>query len=204
LIKLANKIKEISKLILKEEIRTRKQVSAIIEEQELSKDDLLTMFRQILEIHALEDNITNLLSKAVLQDASHLYAGQETVAVGTSAALRDDDLITSPHRGHRQGHAHGDKVTQTPEAQQSHSNKMMAEVRGHTGDGCKGKGGLMHIANDNRGTLVATRIVSENIPVAVGAGLAQKLQGIDNVVMCFFGDGVSTALLATLEEGMSA
>jgi TPP-dependent pyruvate/acetoin dehydrogenase alpha subunit len=202
LIKLANKIKESSKLIPKEEVRTMKQVSAIIEEQELSKEDLLRMLRQILEIHALEDNIANLHNNAVLKDASHLFAGQEPVAVGAIAALRDDDLITSTYHGHGKGYAHGDKVTKTLEAQQTHSNKMMADVRGQTGEYCLGKGGSIHIANVNRGTLGATGIVGENLPV--GANIAQKLQDIDNVVVCFFGGGASTALLAILEEGMSA
>ena len=79
------------------------KVSAMIEEQALTKEDLMTFLRQEMEIRALENNIANLLSKAVLKGASHLYAGQEAVAVGAVAALRDDDLITSTHRGH--GHA---------------------------------------------------------------------------------------------------
>ncbi|MHC1785236.1 MAG: pyruvate dehydrogenase complex E1 component subunit beta [Anaerolineaceae bacterium] len=178
-------------MLLKEEVRTLEQVSAIIEDQELSKEDLLTMLRQVMEIRALEDNIADLLSKAVLKGASHLYAGQEAVAVGAIAALRDDDLITSTHRGHGHAHAHGDKAAKTPEARQTHYNKMMAEVLGRTGGYCKGKGGSMHIADVKHGNLGATGIVGGNIPVAVGAGLAQKLQGTDKVIVCFFGDGAT-------------
>ncbi|MBC8254253.1 MAG: dehydrogenase [Ardenticatenia bacterium] len=144
-----------------------------------------------MEIRAFENNIANLLSKAVLKGASHLYAGQEAVAVGAVSALRDDDLITSTHRGHGHGHAHGDKAAKTPEAKQEHFNKMMAEVLGRSGGYCKGKGGSMHIADVAHGNLGATGIVGGNIPVAVGAALAQKLQGTDNVVLCFFGDGAS-------------
>jgi 2-oxoisovalerate dehydrogenase E1 component len=167
------------------------RVSAMVEEQALTKDQLMTYLRQIMEIRALENNIATLLGKAVLKGASHLYAGQEAVAVGAVAALRDDDLITSTHRGHGHAHAHGDTAAKTPEAKQEHFNKMMAEVLGRSGGYCKGKGGSMHIADVAHGNLGATGIVGGNIPVAVGAALAQKLQATDRVVVCFFGDGAS-------------
>ena len=163
----------------------------MIEEQGLTKEELLGYLRQVMEIRAIENNIANLLSKAVLKGASHLYAGQEAVAVGAIAALRDDDMITSTHRGHGHAHAHGDKYARTTEAKQEHYNKMMAEVLGKSGGYCKGKGGSMHIADVEHGNLGATGIVGGNIPVAVGAALAQKIQGTDRVVVCFFGDGAT-------------
>ena len=170
---------------------TEENISAVIEEQALTREELLTYLRQMMEIRALENNIAELLSKAVLKGASHLYAGQEAVAVGAIAALRDDDLITSTHRGHGHAHAHGDRAAKTPETQQDHFNKMMAEVLGKSGGYCKGKGGSMHIADVLHGNLGATGIVGGNIPVAVGAALAQKLSHTSRVVLCFFGDGAS-------------
>ncbi len=167
------------------------RLSAMIEEQSLTKRDLMTYLRQIMEIRAFENNIAALLGKGVLKGASHLYAGQEAVAVGAIAALRDDDLVTSTHRGHGHAHAHGDRAAGTPEAQQEHFNKMMAEVLGRSGGYCKGKGGSMHIADVAHGNLGATGIVGGNIPVAVGAALAQKVLGTDRAVLCFFGDGAS-------------
>jgi 2-oxoisovalerate dehydrogenase E1 component len=170
---------------------TAEKVSAMIEEQALTKEELMDYLRQVMEIRAFENNIATLLGKAVLKGASHLYAGQEAVAVGAVGALRDDDLITSTHRGHGHAHAHGDTAAKTPEAKQAHFDKMMAEVLGRSGGYCKGKGGSMHIADVAHGNLGATGIVGGNIPVAVGAALAQKLQGTDRVVLCFFGDGAS-------------
>jgi len=178
-------------MLPKEEVRSLEQVSAMVEEQELTKEELMTMLRQIMEIRALEDNIADLLGKALLKGASHLYAGQEAVAVGAVAALHEDDLITSTHRGHGHAHAHGDSAARTPNDKQIHYNKMMAEVLGRSGGYCKGKGGSMHIADVKHGNLGATGIVGGNLPVAVGAALAQKLLGTDRVVLCFFGDGAS-------------
>ena len=173
----------------KENVRTLEELTALIEEQSLTKEQLMNYLRQMMEIRALENNIANLLSKAVLKGASHLYAGQEAVAVGAVGALRDSDLITSTHRGHGHAHAHGDSAAEDPEAKQEHYNKMMAEVLGKSCGYCKGKGGSMHIADVDHGNLGATGIVGGNIPVAVGAALAQKLQGTNSVVACFFGDG---------------
>ncbi len=167
------------------------RISALIEEQALTKEQLLTYLRQVLEIRAFENNISTLLGKAVLQGASHLYAGSEAVAVGAVGALQEGDLITSTHRGHGHAHAHGDTAAKTPEEKQAHYNKMVAEVLGKTGGYCKGKGGSMHIADVSHGNLGATGIVGGNIPVAVGAALAQKLMKTGKVVLCFFGDGAS-------------
>ncbi len=173
------------------ELTPAEKLSAMMEEQALTKLDLVTYLRQMLEIRALENQIGDLLGKAELKGASHLYAGEEAVAVGAVAALRSDDLITSTHRGHGHAHAHGDSAAQTPDAKQEHYNKMMAEVLGKATGYCKGKGGSMHIADVSHGNLGATGIVGGNLPVAVGAALAQKIQGTDRVVLCFFGDGAS-------------
>jgi 2-oxoisovalerate dehydrogenase E1 component len=175
----------------KVKVSLAEKVSAMIEEQALTREQLLTYLRQIMEIRAFEVSIAEMLGKAVLKGASHLYAGEEAVAVGAIAALRDGDLITSTHRGHGHAHAHGDMAATTPQAKQDHYNKMMAEVLGRSGGYCKGKGGSMHIADVTHGNLGATGIVGGNIPVAVGAALAQKLRGTNHVVLCFFGDGAS-------------
>ncbi len=172
-------------------IRLIEEITAKMEEQGITRQELLDCYRQMIEIRQLEDHIADLLGKGVLRGASHLYAGQEAVAVGAIAALREDDLITSTHRGHGHAHAHGDKVAKTAEEKQEHYNKMMAEVLGRWTGYCKGKGGSMHIADVAHGNLGATGIVGGNLPVAVGAALAQKLLGSDRVVLCFFGDGAS-------------
>ncbi len=165
--------------------------SALIEEQALTKEELMTMLRQMMELRAFENNISDLLGRAVLKGASHLYAGEEAVAIGAIAAIEEDDIITSTHRGHGHAHGHGDAHAATPEEKQMHFNKMMAEVLGKANGYCKGKGGSMHIADVDHGNLGATGIVGGNIPVAIGAALSQKLRKTGKVVLCFFGDGAS-------------
>ena len=165
--------------------------TALIEEQALTKEQLIGYLRQAMEIRAFENNISNLLGRAVLKGASHLYAGSEAVAVGAIGAIEEGDLVTSTHRGHGHAHAHGDSAAGSAKAKQEHFNKMMAEVLGKSGGYCKGKGGSMHIADVDHGNLGATGIVGGNIPVAVGAALVQKLEKTDKVVLCFFGDGAS-------------
>jgi len=159
--------------------------------KELQKDDLLRIYRQMWEIRLFEDKVYDLLGQNIIKGASHLYAGQEAVATGAIAALRDDDLITSTHRGHGHCLARGDCLAPDMASKQEHVNKMMAELCGRATGYCRGRGGSMHIADVEKGNLGATGIVGGNIPVATGAALSMKLQKQDRVVLCFFGDGAS-------------
>ncbi|NJN92911.1 MAG: dehydrogenase [Anaerolineales bacterium] len=120
----------------------------------------------------------------------HLCVGEEAAAVGTIAALRPDDLITSTHRGHGHAIAKGQNI-----------NDMMAELLGKETGVCLGRGGSMHMADLSLGSLGANGVVSGGIPLAVGAGLSTKLQGLDRVVICFFGDGATNT--ANFHESMN-
>src|ERR1043165_7083471 len=109
---------------------------------------------------------------------AHLYIGQEAVAVGVCEALRDDDYITSTHRGHGHCLAKGASV-----------DKMFAELLGKVDGYCRGKGGSMHIADQERGNLGANAVVGGSAGIATGAALSAKMRGTDQVAVCFFGDG---------------
>ncbi|MGD9405859.1 MAG: dehydrogenase E1 component subunit alpha/beta, partial [Anaerolineae bacterium] len=159
--------------------------------QSLDKAQALDLLRQMWEIRFFEDRVYDLLGRNVIKGASHLYAGEEAIAVGAISVLDDDDLITSAHRGHGHCHARGASIARTEEAKQEHYNKMMAELCGRETGYCRGRGGSMHIADVEKGNLGATGIVGGNIPVAAGAALAQQMQDTGRVVLCFFGDGAS-------------
>ncbi len=144
------------------------------------KDDLIYYLIKMLEIRYFEEKVMDLLSRDIVKGASHLYVGQEAVAVGAIAAIRKDDYITSTHRGHGHCIAKGGDLK-----------LMLAELCGKATGYCKGRGGSMHIADVSAGNLGATGIVGSNIPIATGAGLSIKLRGTDQVVLCFFGDGAA-------------
>jgi pyruvate dehydrogenase E1 component alpha subunit len=100
------------------------------------------------------------------------------VAVGVCAALRDDDYITSTHRGHGHCLAKGAGV-----------DRMFAELLGKEAGFCRGKGGSMHIADQERNNLGANAIVGGSAGIATGAALSARKRGTDQVAVCFFGEG---------------
>src|SRR5512136_35793 len=75
---------------------------------DVPKTRAVDLLRQMWEIRLFEERVYDLLGKNQIKGASHLYAGEEAVAVGAISVLRDDDLITSAHRGHGHCLARGD------------------------------------------------------------------------------------------------
>jgi pyruvate dehydrogenase E1 component alpha subunit len=146
----------------------------------ISKDRLLFMFERMLKIRHFEDRVKDLFAAGELPGFVHLYLGEEAVAAGVCAALKDDDYITSTHRGHGHIIAKGGEMKY-----------MMAELYGKATGYNKGKGGSMHIAYPKLGILGANGIVGAGLPIATGAAMSAKLRKTDQVTACFFGDGAS-------------
>ena len=144
------------------------------------KEMMMRMMRRMMTIRRFDETVKDLVQSAELVGAAHCYIGEEAVAVGACAALRDDDYITGNHRSH--GH---------PIAKGGDIRKAMAELLGKSTGYCKGKGGSMHLADFSIGILGESGIVASALPVAVGAALGSKMQGNDRVVVSFFGDGAS-------------
>ena len=151
---------------------------------------LLEMYRQMLTIRFFEEKVFELYGQNLVPGTIHLYAGEEAVAVGVCGNLRQDDYITSTHRGHGHCIAKGARL-----------DKTMAEILGKKTGYCKGKGGSMHIADFSIGMLGATAVVGAGIPIATGAGLSIKLRGTDQIATCFFGEGASNQ--GTFHEGIN-
>jgi len=150
--------------------------------QELSAnaETARTTLQGMWAVRLFEEAVDSLFARGLMHGTMHLSIGQEASAIGASAALRATDFITSTHRGH--GHCIGKGADLT---------RMMAELLAKQTGYCRGRGGSMHIADAATGNLGANGIVAGGIPIAAGAALAQKMQGKDNVVMCFFGDGAT-------------
>ncbi len=150
------------------------------EKYELNRDRLLRLYRKMLEIRRFEEKVEELfLVKGILSGPSHLYLGQEAIAVGVLSALKDEALMVTTYRCH--GHALAKGIDM---------NLLMAELFGKSTGTCKGLGGSMHASiYPEKGSIYATAIVGSGIPIAVGLAYSLKHQGKDNLVVCFFGDG---------------
>jgi pyruvate/2-oxoglutarate/acetoin dehydrogenase E1 component/TPP-dependent pyruvate/acetoin dehydrogenase alpha subunit len=164
----------------------------IIKDRLASLDDVTDWLRTIYEIRFFEEKVFDLLGQNIIKGASHLYAGEEAVAVGAIAAIERGDVIGSTHRGHGHCGAIGNKYADSEEDRQHHWNQMMAELMGKETGYCKGRGGSMHIADVEKcNNLGSTGIVGGNQAPAVGAALAEKHQKTGKVVLSFFGDGAT-------------
>ena len=146
----------------------------------LDKRQLEEMYLRMCRIRYFEEAVIEIHSSGELIGPAHPYIGEEAVAVGACAALRDHDRIAGNHRSH--GH---------PIAKGGDVKKAMAEILGKTGGFCKGKGGSMHLADFSIGILGESGIVASSVPIATGAALASKLSKQDFVSLVFFGDGAS-------------
>ncbi|MYC63361.1 MAG: thiamine pyrophosphate-dependent dehydrogenase E1 component subunit alpha [Caldilineaceae bacterium SB0661_bin_34] len=138
----------------------------------------LYLYEQMYRIRCFEEVSDNLYTRGLIPGITHLYIGEEAVAVGVCSVLRDDDWITSTHRGHGHCLAKGADV-----------GRMFAELMGRATGYCGGKGGSMHIADQDTGNLGANGIVGGSTAIVAGAGLSAKLRGTDEVAVAFFGDG---------------
>jgi TPP-dependent pyruvate/acetoin dehydrogenase alpha subunit len=138
----------------------------------------LEMYEKMLKIRLFEEQVNDLYKTARMPGLAHLYSGEEAIAVGVSENLRQDDTITSTHRGHGHCLAKGAAV-----------DRMFAELLGKQAGYCRGKGGSMHIADPETGNLGANAIVGAGSGIATGAALSSKLRGSDQVSVAFFGEG---------------
>jgi pyruvate dehydrogenase E1 component alpha subunit len=138
----------------------------------------LELLERMLLIRAFETQANELYRSARMPGLTHLYVGQEAVAVGVCSVLRPDDTITSTHRGH--GHCLAKGAELRP---------MYCELLGKAEGYCRGKGGSMHIADHAHANLGANAIVGGSAGIATGAAFSATRLGTDRVSVCFFGEG---------------
>lgn len=156
----------------------------------ITTETLIDAHTTMVKIREFEEHAAQQFADGKIPGFVHLYVGEEAVAAGVCATLRDTDYITSTHRGHGHLISKGGDVK-----------LMMAELFGKKTGYCKGKGGSMHIADMDLGIMGANGIVGGGPPLAAGAGFACQYLGKDDVAVCFFGDGASNQ--GTTHEGMN-
>lgn len=148
------------------------------EAAEVEAAQLLRFYRQMLAIRLFEERVNDLYTRALMPGLAHLYIGEEAVAVGVCEALRNEDYITSTHRGH--GHCL---------AKGASPDRMFAELLGKEAGYCRGKGGSMHIADPDTGNMGANAIVAGSVGIATGAAFAANRLSNGRIAVCFFGEG---------------
>ncbi len=133
---------------------------------------------QMAFIRRFEERCGEMYTKGKIRGFLHLYIGQEACAVGAINTLLPQDKVITHYRDH--GHAIARGVD---------PNRIMAELYGRVDGTSGGRGGSMHIFDVEKGFLGGHAIVAGHMPPAVGLGLGAKMQGLDTVAMCIFGDG---------------
>jgi len=171
----------------------RRKKTETLDFSKLDREQWPHMYQQMLRIRVFEEHVNELYQTRRMPGLAHLYSGQEAVAVGVCEALRREDTITSTHRGHGHCLAKGASL-----------DRMFAELLGKAAGYCGGKGGSMHIADQDTGNLGANAIVGGSAGIATGSAFSAQMLGQDRVSVCFFGEGALGQGLLYEEMNMAA
>lgn len=144
----------------------------------MSTDRLLTFYRHMIRMRAVEQQLTTWSREGVLRGSLHLATGQEALPAGAITALRREDRLTVTYRGH--GYVIAKDID---------LGRILAEILGRRDGLCRGKGGKMHLVAPEVGLLGANGIVGAGVPIALGGGLEAKVTGSGLVALTVFGDG---------------
>jgi len=144
----------------------------------VSREHLLHLVRQMTRIRRFEEKCAELYTQEKIRGFLHLYIGEEAVATGVMEALAPEDAVVATYREH--GHALVRGIPATT---------LMAEMYGKR-EGCSGgRGGSMHVFDADTHFYGGNAIVGGGLPLAVGLGLADRMQDRARVTACFFGEG---------------
>ncbi|TQC45214.1 thiamine pyrophosphate-dependent dehydrogenase E1 component subunit alpha [Rhodococcus sp. WS4] len=151
-----------------------------MERHVISNDTRIAIYRSMYRIFAVDEAIRAQVMRGAVSIIYYSPRGQEGVPAAMSAALRDDDYITTTYRGLHDTLAKGADLRE-----------VIAEVIGRSGGTCKGKGGIMHLSDPRVGVMVTSGIVGAGLPIATGLALRSQMTGSDSVTVSYFGDGAS-------------
>ena len=141
---------------------------------------LLSMYVDMLRIRETEERLGDMVSADEVKCPTHLYIGEEAVAVGVCKALRADDYIFGNHRSHGHYLAKGGDLRQ-----------LIAEILGREAGCSRGRGGSMHLTAPEVGLMGTSAMVASGVPLAVGAAIAFAMKKTQRVAVTFFGDGAT-------------
>ena len=146
----------------------------------ISKDDLLKYYREMLLIRRFEEKAGQLYGMGLIGGFCHLYIGQEAVVVGLEACTKAGDKRITSYRDH--GHMLASGMD---------AKGVMAELTGRIGGYSKGKGGSMHMFSKEKHFYGGHGIVGAQVPLGAGLAMSDWYKGNDNVTFTYFGDGAA-------------
>ncbi|MGO8999666.1 MAG: pyruvate dehydrogenase (acetyl-transferring) E1 component subunit alpha [Polyangiaceae bacterium] len=153
-------------------------------------DRLALLYRRMFLIRRVEEEAARGYAQGKIGGFLHLYIGQEAVAVGSVAALKDEDYVITTYRDHGMALAKG-----------MSAKALMAELYGKKTGCSQGLGGSMHLFDREHNMLGGYGIVGGHIPLAAGVAFASKYRADGKVTLCFFGEGAVS--IAGFHEGVS-
>lgn len=148
------------------------------EESELTREDGLKYYRQMMVIRRMEAMSGNLYKEKNIRGFCHLYTGQEACCVGMTASILPTDSVITSYRCHAWTYMKGSTVT-----------SVFSELMGKAGGVSKGKGGSMHMYADN--FYGGNGIVGAQVPLGAGVAFAHKYQGDGGITLTIYGDGAA-------------
>jgi len=146
--------------------------------KKLDKHELRDLYKKMVLIRNFEEAASEMYLRGKISGFTHLYIGEEAVAVGVISSLFDKDYIVSSYREHGHAIAKGASVK-----------SVMAELFGKATGLCKGFGGSMHLFDQDLRFMGGYAIVGAGMPIATGLALSIKYKDEDTICACFFGDG---------------
>ncbi|XP_053616731.1 probable pyruvate dehydrogenase E1 component subunit alpha, mitochondrial [Plodia interpunctella] len=144
----------------------------------LTSEDAIKLYEHLAMLRRIETASGNLYKEKIIRGFCHLYSGQEAVAVGMRAAMRDVDSVITAYRCHGWTHLMGVPVV-----------GVLAELTGRKSGCSKGKGGSMHLYARN--FYGGNGIVGAQVPLGAGIALAHKYLGDGGVNFALYGDGAA-------------
>ncbi|MDB5664160.1 pyruvate dehydrogenase (acetyl-transferring) E1 component subunit alpha [Cypionkella sp.] len=150
------------------------------EKSNVSKEELLKFYREMLLIRRFEEKAGQLYGMGLIGGFCHLYIGQEAVVVGLEACTKEGDKRVTSYRDHGHMLACG-----------MEANGVMAELTGREGGYSRGKGGSMHMFSREKHFYGGHGIVGAQVPIGAGLAFADKYKGNDNITFTYFGDGAA-------------
>lgn len=150
------------------------------EKSNVSKDELLKYYRDMLLIRRFEEKAGQLYGMGLIGGFCHLYIGQEAVVVGLEAAAKEGDKRITSYRDHGHMLACG-----------MDARGVMAELTGRAGGYSKGKGGSMHMFSKEKHFYGGHGIVAAQVPLGAGLAFSDWYKGNDSVTFTYFGDGAA-------------